>query len=61
MGCLLLHFQHKCTNRRRVLEFLLVECTRACHPITEVYDSFLGANALNACGDFVIADNEIFG
>ena len=23
--------------------------------------SFLGANALNACGDFVNADNEILG
>lgn len=26
----------------------------------QVFES-LGANALNACGDFLIADNEIFG
>lgn len=25
------------------------------------FDSFLGANVLNHCGDYVIADYEIFG
>ncbi|GMH05502.1 hypothetical protein Nepgr_007342 [Nepenthes gracilis] len=47
-------------HHRQLLKVHLGECIRECHPITEVYDSFLGAVAINGCGDFVIADNEMF-